>query len=486
MSKRANDQKSPAVSNGKGVSRRLLLVGAAATTAAAMTKAGLASAGTSNAKGASGSSDYDVIVIGGGMAGASAARETQKAGLRTVLLEARNRLGGRTFYTDFGDQKVELGANYLYWLQPHIWAEVDRYKLPISDTPAAVNPDRWIYLKDGKPVEADIATFWSKVDKAMTEYCSMSREVFPRPYDTFFTDEWKKYQHLTIQDRIDQLDLEEDVRLNLNAIWSIMSHAPCKEGGFLEMLRWWSNLGNNSVDFNNACSRYKLENGTISLINAMIDDGRPEVVLNTAVMRIEQKTSGVKVTTEEGQTLTAKKVIMTTPLNTWVDFEFEPAISAVKMRTSQERHVGYGNKLHIKTRQNIGNVFLTADDSFGPLVYGYTESTGPSGTTLLSYGPDGSYDVNNVEKVQRMIRRFLPDVDVEASFGYQWIYDPFSKGTWCTLRPHQFALVPELQRAEGNIHFASADIATMWRGWMDGGIEMGNRTGRIIAEALVK
>ncbi|MEO0399537.1 MAG: FAD-dependent oxidoreductase [Pseudomonadota bacterium] len=475
------------------VSRRKFIAAAAISTAGVVTACANpnvdAAADTTEEKSAApatgGTSDYDVVVIGGGMAGASAARETSKAGLRTLLLEARNRLGGRTYYAPFGDKNIELGANYLYWLQPHIWAEVTRYKLPIDDTPAAVNPDRWVYLKDGKPVEADIATFWPKVDQALADYCSMSREVFPQPYDPFFTDEWKKYQTLTIQDRIDQLDLEDDVRVNLTAIWSIMSHAPCKDGGFLEMLRWWANLGNNSIDFNNAVSRYKLKNGTISLINAMLDDSTAEVRLNAPIARVSQNGTGVQVSLEDGQTVTAKKVIVTMPLNTWTDVEFEPALSEVKLATSREKHVGNGNKLHAKTKQDIGNVFLTADDSFGPLQYGYTESTGPSGTTLLSYGLDGGFDVNNLEIVQSMLQRFLPEVELESTYGYQWLYDPFSKGTWCTLRPHQFKLVPELQRAEGDIHFASADIATMWRGWMDGGIEMGVRTGQTVAQELV-
>ena len=431
-----------------------------------------------------GGQDYDVIVIGGGMAGCAAAREVSKSGLRTVLLEARNRLGGRTYYAPFGDKKVELGGNYIYWLQPHVWAEVDRYGLSIGDSPSAVNPDRWIYLKDGKAVEADIATFWPKVDKALTDFCAQSREVFPRPYDTFFTDNWKPYQDLTIQDRIDQLDLETDVALTLNAIWSIMSHAPCNEGGFLEMLRWWAALGSNSIDFNNAVSRYKLNDGTISLINAMLDDGSAEVQMSTPVSRVEQSGDVVKVTTETGQTLTAKRVIISTPLNTWNDIEYEPQISEVKMQVARERHVGNGNKLHIMTKEDIGNVFLTADDSFGPLQYGYTYTTGSEGTHLLSYGRDEAFDVNNLETVSNMINLFLPEAEVTKTYGYQWAYDPFSKGTWCTLRPHQFALVPELQRPEGNIRFATSDNATMWRGWIDGAIEIGTRTGQIISQEL--
>jgi len=429
-------------------------------------------------------SDYDVIVIGGGMAGVSAARETSRAGLRTLVLEARNRLGGRTFYSKFAGENVELGANYLHWLQPHIWAEVERYALPIDDTPSAVNPDRWIYLKDGKPVEADVTVLGAKVDRAMTEYCEKAREVFPQPYNPYLTDQWKEYSTLTIQDRINQLKLDEDVKLNINAIWSIMSHAKCTEGSFLEMLRWWANLGNNSIDFNNACSRYRLKNGTISLINAIIKDSTAEVVLGTPVQKIEQKHDKIRVTTADGQTVTCNRLIYTAPLNTWGDVKFEPRLAELKLRVSRERHVGAGNKLHARTKQNIGNVFLTADDSFSPLQYCYTEHSGSSGTTLLSYGLDGRFDVNNLEKVSAMIKKFLPDVDVKDCYGYQWLLDPYSKGTWCTLRPHQFGLVPELQKPEGGIHFANSDIATMWRGWMDGGIEMGIKKGHIVSREL--
>ena len=476
-----------------GLSRRGFLTTAAAVSTAGIVAAACQQSGdsadsnaaASAAANVGGGSDYDVVVVGGGMAGSAAAREVSKAGLRTLLLEARNRLGGRTYYAPFGDKNVELGGNYIYWLQPHVWAEVDRYALPVGDSPAAVNPERWIYLKDGKPVEADIATFWPKVDQAMIDYCEKSREVFPRPYDTFFTDEWKNYQDLTIQDRIDQLDLETDVALAVNAIWSIMSHAPCNEGGFLEMLRWWAALGSNSIDFNNAVSRYYLDKGTISLINAMIEDGNVDVELSTPVSRIEQSGGNVRVTTEMGRTVTAKHVIVATPLNTWADIEYEPQISDVKLQVSRERHVGDGNKLHIMTKEDIGNVFLTADDSFGPLQYGYTYTTGPEGTHMLSYGLDGTYDVNNLETVSNMINMFMPEVEVTRTYGYQWLLDPFSKGTWCTLRPHQFALVPELQRAEGNVHFATSDNATMWRGWIDGAIEMGSRKGQIVAKDLV-
>lgn len=468
-------------------SRRDFLLGAAVASAGVV--AACSRAANTKEKGgkvAGGGSDFDVIVIGGGMAGSAAARECARSGLRTVLLEARNRLGGRTFYAPFGDHKIELGANYVHWTQPHIWAEIDRYRLPIDDTPSAIAPERWIYLKNGKPVEADINKMSAKLNLALEEFCSKSAEIFPRGYEPHATDNWKPYQNMSLQDRIDEMKLDEDTRLLTNAIWSLSVGAPAKDASFLEMLRWWAALGNcTGATYNEAISRWRLKNGTISLIRAMLDDCNAEVRLSTPVSKITQNGTGVKVTVEGGQTLTARKVILSTPLNTWGDITYEPAISEVKLRTSKERHVGASNKMHVKTKKPIGNIFLTADDSFSALQYMYTESATPTSTTLLGYGWDGKFDVNNLETVQTMLRNFIPDIELEATYGYQWLFDPFSKGTWCTLRPHQFKHVPELQRAEGNIHFATADNASMWRGWMDGGIEMGNREGKAVAKALV-
>ncbi|MEO1202070.1 MAG: FAD-dependent oxidoreductase, partial [Pseudomonadota bacterium] len=116
----------------EGLSRRRFLATAAVSTVGLAAACSPAEQSASISANVGGGSDYDVIVIGGGMAGCAAARETSKAGLRTVLLEARNRLGGRTYYAPFGDKNVELGGNYIYWLQPHVWAEVDRQLVAID------------------------------------------------------------------------------------------------------------------------------------------------------------------------------------------------------------------------------------------------------------------------------------------------------------------------------------------------------------------
>src|SRR2546421_299264 len=67
---------------------------------------------------------HDVIVVGGGFAGVTAAREAALRGRSVLLLEARDRLGGRTWSADWDGIPIEDGGARGAWAQPHTWAGV--------------------------------------------------------------------------------------------------------------------------------------------------------------------------------------------------------------------------------------------------------------------------------------------------------------------------------------------------------------------------
>src|SRR5271156_4525527 len=102
----------------KMLSRRVFLGSAATASAAGVGLLAAAAVGAEKPAGlkARGGSqtDYDVIVVGGGFSGVTAARDCQKNGLRTVLLEAKSRLGGRTFDTQFRGHHIELGGTWVH------------------------------------------------------------------------------------------------------------------------------------------------------------------------------------------------------------------------------------------------------------------------------------------------------------------------------------------------------------------------------------
>ena len=123
--------------------------------------------------------DYDVLVIGGGFAGGTAARDSRGNGYKTLLLEARNRLGGRTFSSTFAGDEVELGGTWIHWTQPFVWAEKERYDLDVKETPGAV-PDRMILRHDGKAMDLTEAQLYSVI-QAFQAITADARSIYSAP-----------------------------------------------------------------------------------------------------------------------------------------------------------------------------------------------------------------------------------------------------------------------------------------------------------------
>ena len=100
-----------------------------------------------------------VIIIGAGAAGIAAARELTARGMRVLILEARDRIGGRvrTEYTSPGDA-VELGAEFVHGRINASWPLLRKHRLTVVDV-----PDRHLLL-DGEKLR-DSGDLWSEVEK---------------------------------------------------------------------------------------------------------------------------------------------------------------------------------------------------------------------------------------------------------------------------------------------------------------------------------
>ncbi|HTU57223.1 MAG TPA: FAD-dependent oxidoreductase, partial [Polyangiales bacterium] len=67
----------------------------------------------------------DVLVLGAGMAGLAAACALSERGVRTLVLEARERVGGRVYSLQTAQGVVELGAEFVHGRDPGLWALID-------------------------------------------------------------------------------------------------------------------------------------------------------------------------------------------------------------------------------------------------------------------------------------------------------------------------------------------------------------------------
>jgi len=68
---------------------------------------------------------YDVVVVGAGMAGLTAARALTEAGMKVLVVEAQDRIGGRIWTRHVGDEAIELGAEFIHGRPPELWALIE-------------------------------------------------------------------------------------------------------------------------------------------------------------------------------------------------------------------------------------------------------------------------------------------------------------------------------------------------------------------------
>ncbi|KAB0486651.1 Monoamine oxidase [Pseudomonas reinekei] len=451
--------------------------------------AGLARSEESKKKTIANGSEYDVIVIGGGFAGLAAARDCALRGQKVLLLEARNRVGGRTFTSNFMGHQIELGGTWVHQAQPFVWSEIRRYGLGIVESPGVgATQGSWLY--NDKLYQGDMVPLFTKMNQAFAEFCNIDgqggRTIFPRPYEPFLNREKvNELDKLSLLDRLNQVKLDDEAKALVNVMVAQNCNNAPETGSFLDQLHWYANCDYDLGMLFDRCGRFKIAEGMTGLAHAILGDSDADVLMSTPVTRVQQNAQGAVVTTGDSKQFKAKAVICAVPMNCLGDIAFEPALSSKKLEAAKVRHTGNGIKVYAHIKQDIG-AWLGMAPYPNPIILAATEENSEHGTTLVLFvRPDG-LDGNNAQQVQAELRKFYPGVDVVKSVSYGWAEDPYSKGTWAFYRPGMMSKSQEaLMETEGVVHFASGDSATGWHGFVDGALQGGVETARIVCKLLV-
>lgn len=431
---------------------------------------------------------YDVVVVGAGFAGLAASRELSRAGLDVLLLEARNRIGGRTFTTHYRDEKVELGGTWVHWSQPFVWSEMIRYGLGIEETiGATAETASWLTggrLKHGETMKALPA-----LAMAMEKYCDVDkmggRAAMALPHDPMsYKGGLAPWDKLSMQDRLNRVQLDPQSRDMLSAMLASTSSSNLSEGAFTDVLHWWSLSDFDLVRFFDKNTRFKIKEGMGALAQQMLMDSTAEVALSTPVRSIDKSGSTYQVTTAGDKGFRARAVVMAVPQNVLSSIAITPELSAGKRLMAANGHAGRGTKCYIHVRQKIGK-WIGMAPAPNPISVVFTDREMADGSLLACFGPPGKLDITDEAAVQSALRQLLPKVEVVGVTGYQWAADPYSRGTWCWYRPGQLtAGWEDMRRAEGGLFMAGSDVAEGWRGFVDGAIESGYTAARDVRAFL--
>ena len=188
------------------------------------------------------STQWDVVVVGGGLAGITAARDLKQRGFSTVVLEASDRLGGRTYTIEDEGCTVELGGTWIYWNQPFIWAEKERYGLAIEETSGCVAEH--IAIHRGDRIEALAADEVGEFMASFDEFFSEAIKVWERPYDAKHSwDAICERDAITVADRMSSLALTPLQKAAIGGFLEILSMSAPASASYVEMMRCYALCG---------------------------------------------------------------------------------------------------------------------------------------------------------------------------------------------------------------------------------------------------
>lgn len=422
---------------------------------------------------------YDVIIIGAGFAGITAGRELSRRGLHTLILEGRDRVGGRTWRTEHQGQQLELGGAYIHWAQPHVLTEVTRYGLSIVPW-ADVEVQELRVLSNEKLHTYDVEqgyTLLSDAYAALYQTHPQPDQLFPFPYDPLTYNDWMDHAHTSLEDQVRQLKLDPVLHDALSAMLATDMNASIQDVALIEMLRLRALVGSN--DFQKLAEisgTYIISGGTTALLQCMLQDGGTEIHTGQVVTHIDQTGRSVELQTKDGASYEAHTVIVATPLNTWSNIVFSPDLSSAKTTISHQRHAGAGFKCFVRLAGQVPGLLALAPEPY-PFSFLTTSHVEDDSTWMIGFGTTAPEAFTSAW-AQAALEPLIPGVRVTEVYGHNWAVDPFSQGTWANYKPDQAALLNELVRSEGCMFFASADTALGWRGFIDGAIESGLRAAR--------
>jgi monoamine oxidase len=426
------------------------------------------------------STDFDAIVVGAGFAGVTATRELEARGHRTLLLEARDRLGGRTWSDTFAGSSIELGGTWVHWLQPHIWSEITRYDIPIvEDDP----PQRYILASGSGLGSFEPDEVFERQQALYERFFEGALEFLDRPFDPLFReDAIGELDTLSIKDRLDRLGIHGEDRGWLDGLFSMVAGGPTSDGAFTMLARWWSLSGWSYALMWDILSRYRLKGGTIGLLEAMLGDGQAELRLSTPVAAIADGGDEVQVTTRDGERFTAAAAVVAVPANVWPTIDFTPELTAGRAEAAA-RGIGvpHAAKVWVHVRGEIGRVFAQLPEGH-PMTIMLTYTELDDSQLLVCFSGNPSFDAADLGQIEAAVQDVLPEAEVLGIRGHDWVADEFSLGGWSFLRPGQLTQsLRALQEPQGRLAFAGADVASGWSGYIDGAVESGLRAARQVA-----
>ncbi|GGL74594.1 putative flavin-containing monoamine oxidase AofH [Deinococcus aerolatus] len=441
----------------------------------------------------------DIIVVGAGLAGLTAARRLTQAGRQVRVLEARGRVGGRTHTLRLPQTglSVDVGGQWVGPNQPHVMALIHELGLEVYPTH---DEGQNLALIGGKVLHYR-GLIPPLPPLVLADYALLSHrfEALARtiPLDAPWTaPNAAELDAQTFETWIQKNARRPQTRALMRLYAGGVFSASPAEMSLLHALTYTAHGG--GINGHTLTRGHALQDrvlGGAGSISQRLADSLEDVRLNSAVLRAEQDDAGVTLHTSAG-THRAAHVVFAVPPTLLSGLPFEPPLPARRAQLQQRLPMGAVIKfMAVYERpfwREAGLSGMAISDS-GPVAVTLDNSPpqGHPGVLLGFIEGDEARELMDADEDERRtaalnsLGRLFGDEALWPIETVQrdWTTEPFSGGCYGALfGPGVWTGYGEALRAPvGRIHWAGAETARVWMNYMSGAIESGER---VAAELL--
>jgi monoamine oxidase len=441
--------------------------------------------------------EADVIIIGAGAAGIAAAMELRKTSLSFVVLEARNRVGGRacTDHETFAPTPVDLGANWIHHYRP---------ENPIYPYYQEFNVDKQISLTEQKENRLNLDYDGKLLSpEAIDDAKAICEQIFACLKD--FIDVSKNEEDLSVEQVIKEeyerlVELQNETKRIVDSFLADIELYEASNLAQLSAKQW------ERVDVNKINDRW-VSSGYGTILEHIADKYSLPIQLNTIVKRINtHDIDRIAVSTlDDSPPIFCRRIIVTIPLGCLKrdKITFEPPLPDWKRKAINQMGFGLLNKFILQFSDCFWgsattNLWHTSNQQRGRFLS--TTCLPPPANILIIFVHstlaeefETMTDNKILEQVMIFIRQVFPQSAVPDPIKYKftrWAQDPFAYGSYSNSVVHSNPSTIELlarDTADGRVHWAGEHTNTNDNGneWSNGYVHSAFRSGQRAAMAII-